>query len=169
MKNEYLECGLVLRIHGLNGGLVVQHFCDSFKVFSSLKTLYFKEKDIFIPRKVKKVSFYKNNALVLIDGIDNADSAIMQKGKTLYAKREDLAIEDGSFFIADLIGLDVYDNITKKIYGKLVDVVNSGAQDIYVIKSDDGKESYIPVVKEFVKDISCETGIAIEPIEGMIS
>ncbi len=165
---KYLECGEVLRIHGLNGGLIVKHFCDSYEVFSSLKKIYLKNGNEYIKVKVRKISPYKAGALVLLDGINDADEAMRLRGKILYAQRDDIALEDGDFFIADLIGLDVFDISTKERYGTLVDVNNYGAQDVYVIESAEGKLSYVPAIKEFVKEISLDEGIFIEPIEGMI-
>ncbi len=165
---KYLECGEVLRIHGLNGGLIVKHFCDSYEVFSSLKKIYLKNGNEYTKVKIRKISPYKAGALVLLDGINDADEAMRLRGKILYAQREDIALEDGDFFIADLIGLEVFDISTKERYGTLTDVSNYGAQDIYVIKSDEGKLSYVPAIKEFVKEISLDEGIFIKPIEGMI-
>lgn len=165
---EYLECGIVVKIHGLNGGVVINHMCDSYEVFSKIKTLYLKSPTGYQPLRVKKSSPYKGGALVLLDTIADADSASRLRSKTLYAHRDDIPIDDGSFFIADLIGLDVLDVDTNEKYGILKDVINSGAQDIYVIEGNEGKLSYVPVIKEFVKEISLEKGILIKPIEGMI-
>ncbi|MBQ8739248.1 MAG: 16S rRNA processing protein RimM [Clostridia bacterium] len=165
---QYLECGYIVKIHGLNGGVVINHECDSYEVFASLKTLYFKNGSSYEGLKIRKCSPYKGGALVLLDTVTDADKATALRGKTVFASRDELKCEEGSFFIVDLIGLGVFDIDSGVRYGKLKDVINSGAQDIYVVESDSGSLSYIPVVEEFVKEISLEKGILIKPIEGMI-
>lgn len=165
---KYLECAEVLRIHGLNGGLVVKHYCDSFEVFSSLKKIFLKQGNEYIKKDIKKISPYKSGALILLDGINDADEAMKLRGKMLYAERDDISLDEGDFFIADLIGLDVFDFNTNEKYGTLSDVINCGAQDLYVIERDGKQPALIPAIKEFVKEISLEKGIFITPIEGML-
>ena len=165
---KYLECGAITRIHGLMGALVVNHYCDSYEVFAQLKSVYIKTSSGYEKKKVKKVSPYKVGALLTLDGVTNADEAMKYRGKTLYADRDDLKKDDDSFFIVDLIGLDVYDYETNERYGVLDEVANYGAQDVYVIKRDGKANAYVPAIPEFVKEISLEKGIFITPIEGMM-
>jgi len=82
--------------------------------------------------------------------------------------REDFMLEEGEHFIVDLIGLSVYDAESGESYGKLTDVLNYGASDIYEIVKHDGTKAYIPVVDEFVKSVDLEKGIAVSVIEGLI-
>lgn len=167
--NEYLECGHIVKIHGLNGGLIINHMCDSYDAFASVKTLYFKlNESTYNGLRVKKCSPYKGGALVLLDTVTDADAAAKLRGKTVFAHRSEIPCEEGSFFIVDLIGLDVIDIDSGIKYGVLKDVINSGAQDIYVVEADNGKLSYVPAINEFVKEISLDKGILIKPIEGMI-
>jgi len=165
---KYLVCGEITRIHGLGGALVVRHYCDSYEVFEGLKYLYIKNKDSYEKKKVKKVSPYKTGVLVSVEGVNDADSAMLLRGKMLYADRDELLKDEDSFFIADLIGLPVKDAETDELYGSLLEVANYGAQDVYVIDRGNGKKSYVPAVPEFVARISLEEGIFISPIEGMI-
>ncbi len=165
---KYLECGEITRIHGLNGGLVVSHYCDSYEVFSDLKRIYLKSAGSYVEIKVKRIVPYKAGALITLEGVTNADEAMKYRGKTIYADRDDLKIDEDSYFIADLLGLPVIDLDTKERYGTLKEVANYGAQDIYVIKREGKSDAYIPAVPEFVKEISLEDGIFISPIEGMI-
>ena len=165
---KYLECGEITRIHGLNGGLIVNHFCDTLEVFVNLKRVYVRAGGSYVEMKVRKISPYKAGALLLLDGVTDADEAMKYRGKVLYADREDLQIDEDSFFIVDLIGLPVMDYETKEKYGTLAEVTNFGAQDIYVIDRGNGAKAYVPAIPEFVKEITLEDGIYISPIEGMI-
>jgi 16S rRNA processing protein RimM len=168
MIHEYLECGQITRAHGINGAMVVNHFCDSSEIFMELKTVYFKEENSYKAVKVKKSSPYKNSVIVLLDGFTTPEQVVSVRMKTIYAKREDLLVDENDFFIVDLIGLEVRDANTNELYGTLKDVINQGAQDIYVIKREGKSDAYIPAIGEFVSEISLETGIKITPIEGMI-
>lgn len=168
MIHKYLECGQITRAHGVNGAMVVNHFCDSAEVFMALKTVYFKENNEYKPVKVKKSSPYKNSVIVTLDGFTTPEQVVSVRMKTLYAKREDILTDENDFFIVDLIGLEVRDASTDKLYGKLKEVINQGAQDIYVIKRDEKPDAYIPAISQFVSEISLETGIKITPIEGML-
>ncbi len=168
MIHEYLECGQITRAHGVNGGMVINHFCDSYEIFAKIKTVYFKNEGGYNAMKVKKCSPYKNSAIVYLDGIDNPEEVTRLRLTSIYAHRNDILRDEGDFFIADLIGLGVFDANTGVQYGVLKDVSNQGAQDLYVIKRENKPDAYVPAIKEFVKEISLENGIFVTPIEGMI-
>lgn len=168
MINEYLECGQITRAHGINGAMVVNPFCDSYEVFAGIKTLYLKNGEEYIPLKVKKCSPYKNSAIVTVDSISTPEEVTKLRMQSVYAHRSDIAKDEGDFFIVDLIGLDVLDYTTEEKYGVLKDVVNQGAQDLYVVSRNGKADAYIPAIGEFVKEISLERGIFIAPIEGML-
>ena len=88
------------------------------------------------------------------------------KNKVIYAHRNDIPIEEGSFLICDLIGLPVIDINTGITYGTLSDVIQGAASDIYEIKTERGAV-LIPAVKEFIKDTDLAKGIFVSPIKGM--
>ena len=94
------------------------------------------------------------------------DQAMVLKNSVLYALREDFDLEDGEYFIADVIGLPVIDADTLKQYGKVKDLVNRGASDIYVVDTPHG-ESMIPAVDEFIISVDLKKGVFVRPIEGM--
>ena len=69
MRSEYLECGQIMRAHGINGAMVVNHFCDSYEVFAELKRVYLKTSDGYKSLSVNKVSPYKASLLLSVDEI----------------------------------------------------------------------------------------------------
>ncbi len=168
MLQKYLKCGQIVRAHGVNGAMVVNHLCDSEEVFEALKHVYLKEGDSYRKVKVIKVVPYKSSLLVTLEGIKTPEEVVQLRMHYLYADREDIITDENDFFIVDLIGLDVKDYDTGELYGTLKDVINQGAQDIYVIARNGKPDAYVPVVKEFVAEISLEKGILITPIEGLI-
>lgn len=168
MKNEYLVCGQIMRSHGITGAMVVNPYCDSLETLEALKTVYLKTEDSYSARKLIKCIPYKSSALLTLEGVASPEEVTKMRGSYLYAKREDIQKDEGDFFIVDLIDLPIVDADSGATYGTLKDVINQGAQDIYVVKREDKPEAYIPVVPAFVKEIKLDKAIYITPIEGML-
>lgn len=167
MKNKYLECGKIINTHGIKGQVKLESFCDSPQVLAGLKKVYFLERDFYKEVKVIGASVFKNFVIMSFDGINDCESAELLKGSIIYADRDDIALDEGSFFIADLIGLDVIDNISGRIYGKITDVINRGASDIYVVSTPAG-EKMIPAVGEFIKKTDLNSGVYVKTIPGLL-
>ena len=127
-----------------------------------------KDGEIYKPVKVKKSSPYKNSVIVILEGITTPEQVVGVRMQTLYADRDDIITDENDFFIVDLIGLEVRDAQTNELYGTLKNVINQGGGDIYVIQRNSKPDAYVPVVNEFVSEVSLETGIKITPIEGLL-
>lgn len=166
MIHEYLECGKIINTHGVAGEVKVESYCDTPKVLASLKKVYVKKGDSYLECEVKRSFVMKGAAVMGLSCISDMDGAQRMRGTVLYAKREDLPIDDGAYFIADLIGLDVVDAEKGRVYGVIADVINRGASDIYVIKTKNG-EVLFPAVDEFVDRVDIEKAVYVSPIEGM--
>ena len=95
------------------------------------------------------------------------EAALSLKNATLYAQREDFKLNDGEFFLADLIGLDVIDADSAKVYGKVKDIINRGSSDIYIVDTPNG-ERMIPAVDEFIKSVDLSKGVFVRVIEGLL-
>ena len=165
-KEKYLECGKIINTHGVKGTVKAESWCDSPYILADLERVYTEENGKAKKYKVINASVFKQFVLLELEGVYGMDAALAMKNKILYASRDDIELEEGDFFIADLIGLPVIDANSGKEYGKLSDVINTGASDIYVIKTPKG-EAMMPAVEEFVKEIDLEKGIFVTPIEGM--
>ena len=167
-KKKYLECALIINTHGVRGDVKLESLCDTPKVLADLKRVYLCENGTYREVKVLHTSIFKSFVLAALEEVDDMDKAMALKGKTLYASREDFDLAEGDYFIVDLIGLDVIDNISGKIYGRVTDVINRGASDIYVVRTESG-ERMMPAVEEFVKRVDLEKGIFVETIPGLLS
>ena len=168
MLQKYLECGQIIKAHGINGAMIVTHFCDSLEVFLALKRVYFKNGEEYNSVKILRAVPYKNSVLVTLEGITTPEQVVSIRMQKLYADRKDIAKGKNDFFIVDLIGLPVKDFETGEVYGTLKDVLTSGVQDIYVIERENKKDAYVPAIPQFVAKISLTEGILITPIEGLI-
>ena len=167
-KKKFLECAVIINTHGVRGDVKLESLCDTPAVLAGLKRVYFHEGGEYIEVRVLHSSVFKSFVLATLEGIDDMDKSMAQKGKTLYAAREDFKLRKGDYFIVDLIGLDVIDNTNGTVYGKITDVINRGASDIYVVKTAGG-ERMMPAVKEFVKKVDLERGVYVEVIPGLLT
>lgn len=166
VKNRYIECAKIINTHGCFGGIKLESWCNTPEILASLKKIYLRNGADYVESKVQKASVYKQFVIMNLDNVKSMDEALAIKDRVVYALREDFDLEDGEFFITDLNGLDVIDAESGRIYGKLSEVVNRGASDIYVVNTPTG-EKMIPAVPEFIDSIDLNKGIYVTPIEGM--
>lgn len=167
MKNEYLECGKIINKRGICGELKVDCYCDSPESIKRAEYL-FSDKKGEKAHRVISIKNYKGFLYIKLDDIKSAEEADAVRGSILYVKREDVDVDEGKNFIADLIGLEVIDFDSGIVYGKIKDVINYGASDIYVIT--DGKNEYmLPAVEGIVKEINLEEYIKVVPIPGIFT
>ena len=166
-KDRYIECGKIINTHGCKGGVKAESWCNFPEDLASLEKVFLKVQGAFKEYKVKKSSVFKQFVLFDLEGIIDMDMAVALKGQVIYADKNDFQLDDGEFFIADVIGLDVIDINTKIKYGTVSDIINRGASDIYVVKTENG-EAMIPAVEEFIKEVDIENNtVLICPIDGM--
>ena len=165
MLKQFLEVGKIVGTHGLNGEVRVECWCDGPEFLCYFKNLYYKEGAEKIQIKGRP---HKNIALVKIKGVDTIEQADMLRGTVLYINRDDIQFEDGINFVQDLLGCDIKDVDTGVSYGKLTDVLYTGANDVYEVTNSDGKKYYIPVIDDVVinKDVENEV-IEIKPMKGL--
>lgn len=167
MKKTYLEGGKICTSHGVKGLVKVEHLCDSPKVLSSAKKIYFKERDgSFIEKKIKSASVAGQFVLMGIEGIESREEAIAYRGKLIYLHRDDIPVTDGAMLIADMIGLPVFHAESRESLGEISDISDVAGRRIYTVRYQD-REVLVPDVPEFIKEISEERGMAVLPIPGL--
>ncbi len=165
MKHEFLECGKIINKRGIGGELKVDCYCDSPASVFGAKTMY-TDRNGNHSYSVISIKEYKGFLYIKLEGVNSAEEADNMRNKILYVSRDDVSIDEGKNFIADLIGLDVIDYNSKKVYGKIKDVINYGASDIYVIS--DGINNYmLPAVDGVVVETDLDSHILIKPIPGI--
>ena len=163
--NQYLETGKIVGTHGIKGEMRVECWCDSPEFFCQLKKVYLQEGICCL--KVKS-RVHKHIAIMKAEGIDTIEEAEKLRNKVLYIDRNDVALEEGTYFIQDLIGLSVYDVDNGSLYGKVTDVMQTGANDVYQITDSNGREYLIPVIDEVVIAVDLDSEkILIRPLKGI--
>ncbi len=167
-RKEFLEVGKIVTTHGLKGNVKIQPWCDESTVISDQSRLFFDSKGQFY-REIEDAMVYKNVVVVRFKGIDSIELAQKLRNHIVYINRNDLILAEGSYFIQDLIGLNVYDaDIQGLCYGRVVEVLQSGANDVYRILDKGGKERLVPVIDDVVLKIDVDNDkIIIRPLEGL--
>lgn len=153
---EYLEIGQIVNTHGLKGHLKVVPFTDDINRFKDLKNIYINFKNELIECTIQEVKFIKNLVMLKLENIDDINDAEKYKGCYLKINRKDAKkLDKNTYFIADLIGLDVYDMQNNKI-GILDDIFPTGSNDVYVVNLEDGKQILLPAISKVIKEIDIE-------------
>ena len=166
MIKEYLELGQIVSTHGIKGEMRFNPWCDTPDFVKKFKTLYFDNKG---ENKINVISArpHGNVAILMLDGIDDLDKARSLKNKVLYMKRSDAKLPKGTWFIQELFDCTVIDDKTDKILGTISDVSETGANDVWHVKTPGG-EVLIPAIKQVIVSVDVEEGkIRINPIKGL--
>lgn len=168
---NYIETGEIVTVHGIKGDVKVYPWADYPQFLEEFDTFYIaKGKSGFQKLKAVSVRTQKNMVIIHFEGYDNPEDARVLIGKTIYLDRDEIELEEGSYFVADLIGCKVVNRETGRSIGTVKDVKNLGASDIYYISGNDGKEYLFPAVDEFLAGTDIENKIIkVKVIEGMFS
>jgi len=154
--DNFLRVGVIANTHGIRGEVKVYPTTDDVSRFEYLKQVFLDTGKEKIELEVKSVKFFKNMAILKFKGIDNINDIEKYKGKDLLVTREHAVdLEEDEYFIADVIDALVVTDAGEE-FGTLVDVLQTGANDVYVVETKDGKEVLLPVTKECVLDIDTE-------------
>ena len=169
MRQEYFEIGQIVNTFGIKGIVKVNPFTDDMHRYEELKNVIVVKNKENINMHIEEVKFHKNQVLIKFKGIDDINMAEKYKGCYIKIKREDARkLPKDTYYIADLIGLDVYDENGKKL-GILDDIYNNKVHDIYVVKDDLGKQILLPSTKEVIKQIDIDNNkIIVHLIDGLI-
>ena len=163
-----LEVGQIVNTHGIKGEIKVVPFTDDISRFDKLKKVYVKTKKESKLYQIEGVRYHKNMVLLKLQGIDNPEQAELLKNSFLEIDREDaVPLKEGTYFIADLIGLEVYTD-EGKLLGKVDDIYNTGANDIYVVKDELGKTILLPGIKDVIKQVILDEKIIVHLIPGLL-
>ncbi|WP_419741970.1 ribosome maturation factor RimM [Paraclostridium dentum] len=167
-KLTHFKIGQIVKTQGLKGEVRIYSTTDDIYRYDDLDTFYI-GKDLDTEYKVQNVRYKGNLVIMKIKGIDTVEMAEKIVNKNIYVSREESKeLDEDEFFIADMIGIDVY-TVDNKHVGVLDDVLQYAANDVYVIKGEDNKEYLIPAVMKFVPEIDIEERkMIIDPIKGML-
>ena len=162
MKSPFLPTGQIVNTHGLKGYVKIQPWADDPADLLDFDRFFIDGREY----EVEQASLQKSMVLLKLAGVDTIDEAAKLRNKELLIAREDVELEEGVVFIADLIGLTVLADGVE--IGKITEVLTPPGNDVYVVKGE--REYLIPAVKEFVEELNPEAGfVRVHLIEGMES
>lgn len=153
---EKTRIGKILNAHGVRGELKVEPLTDNPERYKILEQVYLEDrKKNYTLYDVEFVRFHKGNVLVKLAGIDDMDAAKLVKNQHLAINKSDrIPLEEGAYYIDDLIGLQVFED--DRPIGVLKDVLQPGANDVYVLDSSIYPDLYIPALKSVVLSVDLE-------------
>ncbi len=162
-KNAFIEAGRIVNTHGVQGEVKIEVWLDSPKFFRSFKRLYTAGGQEL---KVLSARTHKDFVIAKLEGVEDLNAAMALKNKVVTFARADAKLPEGRFFIADILGSEVLDE-TGRAVGRLTDVLELPAGQVYVVEGEDGEHT-IPNRSEFILDVNADEGvIRVHMIEGM--
>ncbi len=158
-----LEAGAIINTHGVRGEVKVDPWADSPDFLTRFKTLYIDEK----PYRVVSARVHTRFVLIRFEGVDTVEDAMRLRGRTLCFDRADAKLPEGTYFLADIIGFDVFDRRKNAVIGRLAELLSLPAGDVYRVESARG-DILIPARPEFTRGVDpAAHTIAVETIPGM--
>ena len=160
-KKQYIEAGRIVNTHGVAGEVKIEVWLDSPQFLKSFKRCFIDRREV----KLLSARVHKGFLIVKLEGVEDVNAAMALKGRTVFIDRADARLPKGTFFLQDIIGASVVDESGNEI-GKLVDVMETPASNVYVVKGE--QEHLIPAVPEFILSTDADNGIiTVHLIEGM--
>jgi 16S rRNA processing protein RimM len=153
---DLLKVGVITTTHGVRGEVKVYPTTDSAERFLELPYVLLDTGRDLKRLEIQNVKFYKNQAILKFKGIDNINEIEMYKGRDLWINREDgQELDEDEYYIADLLGLTVLlEDGTE--YGTLKEVMETGANDVYIVETKDGSEVLLPAIADCILDVDLE-------------
>ncbi len=166
---KQLQVGVISSTHGVRGEVKVFPTTDDVTRFRQLKKVYLDTGREMLPLEIQNVKFFKQFAILKFKGIDNINDIEKYRGKSLMIDREDAVdLEEDEYFIADMIGMKVCTEDGSE-FGTLKDVMETGANDVYIIDSLEHGEVLIPAIRECILDVDIdEERMTIHLMEGLV-
>ncbi len=166
---EMLRVGVITSTHGVRGEVKVYPTTDDPARFKDLDEVTLDTGKELIPLTIQNVKFFKKMVILKFKEYDNINAIEPYKGKDLLIHRSQaVPLEEGEHFIVDLIGLTVITDEGETL-GKLKDVLQTGANDVYIVEQPSGKEVLIPAIKPCILNIDLEAGeMKVHLLEGLL-
>lgn len=166
---QLLQVGVISSTHGVRGEVKVFPTTDDVKRFKKLKQVILdtdREQKLL---EIEGVKFFKQFVILKFKGIDNINDIEKYKGKSLFVDRQNaVRLKKDEYFIADMIGLNVFTEDGEE-FGTLQDVLETGANDVYIIDTKKHGEVLIPAIKQCILDVDIENGkMTIHLMEGLV-
>lgn len=166
---SYLRVGVIASTHGLKGEVKVFPTTDDPERFRDLKQVFLDTGNEYKSLNVAGVKFFKNQVILKFREFNDINEIEQYKGKDLLVTRDQaVPLKENENFITDLIDMEVYTDEDKRL-GILTDVMQTGANDVYVVETDEGKEVLLPAIPSCILDVNVEEArMTVHILEGLL-
>ena len=155
---DLLQIGVITTTHGVRGEVKVFPTTDDPMRYKKLKQVILDTGKEQIELEVAGARFFKNLVILKFKGIDNINDVEQYRQKSLYVTRENaVPLGENEYFIADLIGLKVVSDEGEEL-GELSDVLQTGANDVYVVSKENTPDLLIPAIRDCIRQVDIENG-----------
>lgn len=167
--DNYLRVGVISSTHGVKGEVKVFPTTDDPGRFNDLEEVYLDTGKELLTLKIEGVKFFKQMVILKFKGIDNINDIEKYRGRDLLITRENaVQLEEGEYFIFDLIDSEVYSDEGRKL-GVLTEIMTNAANDVYVVKMEDGKELLLPAIKDCILNVDADNKkITVHVMNGLL-
>ena len=168
-QNDYLQVGVITSTHGIKGEVKVFPTTDDPNRFRALKDVVLDTGKEQIPLEIEGVKFFKQYVILKFKGIDNINDIEKYKGRDLWIPREEAQeLDEDEYYIADLLGMKVLLEDGSE-FGTLKNVMETGANDVYIVDSVEHGEVLLPAIKECILDVDIETNtMTVHLMKGLL-
>lgn len=166
---QLLQVGVISSTHGIRGEVKVFPTTDDPDRFRKLKQVILDTGREQKGLEIEGVKFFKQFVILKFKGIDNINDIEMYKGRDLWIPREEAQeLGEDEYYVADLIGMDVLLENGEK-FGVLRDVMETGANDVYIVDRVDGEEVLLPAIHDCVLDVDVEKNtMTVHLMKGLV-
>ena len=166
---DILQVGIITSTHGVRGEVKVYPTTDDMKRFKRLKEVILDTGKEQMTLEIESVKFFKQFVILKFKGFDNINDVEKYRQKSLFVTRKNaVRLSRDEYFIADLMGLKVIDESGEEV-GILREVMETGANDVYVIDMTDGRELLLPAIKQCILEVDVERGfVKVHILDGLL-
>ncbi len=156
IMEDMLRVGVISSTHGIRGEVKVYPTTDDIERFDRLKEVMLDTGKALIPLHITGVKYFRQFVILKFEGYDTIESIEKYKGRDLLVSRENaVPLAEGEFYICDIIGFPVVSTQEEEL-GILEDVISTGANDVFVVRTPDGKDLLLPYIDECIREISMD-------------
>ena len=165
---QMLRVGVITSTHGVRGEVKVFPTTDDAKRFKTLKKVILDGREP-LELSIEQVKFFKNMVILKFKGYDNINDVETWRQRDLLITRDQaVELKEDEYFITDLIGLTVV-NEEEAVLGRVKDVLETGANDVYVVELTGGKELLLPAMKDCILNVDLEGGrMKVHVLDGLM-
>lgn len=165
---QMLRVGVITSTHGVRGEVKIFPTTDDAKRFKTLKKVILDGREP-LELSIEQVKFFKNMVILKFKGYDNINDVETWRQRDLLITRDQaVELKEDEYFITDLIGLTVV-NEEEAVLGRVKDVLETGANDVYVVELTGGKELLLPAIKDCILNVDLEGGrMKVHVLDGLM-